>query len=479
MKKNKRKVIFAVTLSLFLVFSMISHSFAAKPDKTPPTTPTNLTATAVTDTSVSLSWTPSTDNVGVKEYHIYKDNSYLASTPVTTYTINGLIPATSYKFTVKAKDARGNLSAASNILTVMTTKAPTSTLPSKRIIGYYAAWSSYSGFTPDRIDATKLTHINYAFANIGTDLKITMGYPDKDPNNFKLLQALKEINPNLKTLISVGGWTWSGKFSDVALTDASRTVFADSCVAFMKQHGFDGIDLDWEYPVSGGLSTNTKRAADKQNFTLLLQKLREKLDAQGAADNKHYLLTIAGGAGSGYANNVELASIHTYLDYATIMTYDLHGTWDSYTDLHSPLYTNTDVSPQYKTSADSSIKIWKQMGFPTEKLVMGIPFYGYLYSSVKDVNHGLYQTFAGANSISFGKITSDYLNKPGFVRYFHSQSLVPWLYNGSIFISYEDEQSIGYKTEYIKSNGLGGAMIWELSQDPNRVLGTVLYEGLK
>lgn len=479
MKKNKRKVIFAVTLSLFLVFSMISHSFAAKPDKTPPTAPTNLTAAAVTDTSVSLSWKASTDNVGVTEYLIYKDNVYLTSIPVTTYTINGLTPATAYKFTVKAKDARGNLSAASNILSVMTSIAPTTVMPYKKIVGYYAAWSSYSGFTPDRIDATKLTHINYAFANIGTDLKITMGYPDKDPNNFKLLQALKQINPNLRTLISVGGWTWSGKFSDAALTDASRSVFADSCVAFMKQHGFDGVDLDWEYPVSGGLSTNTKRAADKQNFTLLLQKLREKLDAQGAADNKHYLLTIAGGAGSGYANNVELASIHTYLDYATIMTYDLHGTWDSYTDLHSPLYTNTDVSPQYKTSADSSIQVWKQMGFPTGKLVMEIPFYGYLYSSVKDVNHGLYQTFAGANSISFGKITSDYLNKPGFVRYFHSQSLVPWLYNGSIFISYEDEQSIGYKTEYIKSNGLGGAMIWELSQDPNRVLGTVLYEGLK
>jgi chitinase len=110
---------------------------------------------------------------------------------------------------------------------------------------------------------------------------------------------------------------------------------------------------------------------------------------------------------------------------------------------------------------------------------MGIPFYGYLFSSVKDVNHGLYQTFAGANSISYGKIASGYLNQTGYTRYFHSQSMVPWLYNGSTFITYEDTQSIGYKTDYIRTKGLGGAMIWELSQDPDHILGNALYNGLQ
>ena len=480
MKKYQRKVAFAVTLSFVLVSSLLSnYSFAAKPDRTAPTSPTNLKAVTVSDTSVSLSWNPSTDNVGIKSYEIYKNNSYISSATSTTYSVSGLMPSTSYQFTVKAKDARGNLSAASNAITITTASANAPAQPSKKIVGYYAAWASYSGFTPDRIDVSKLTHINYAFANIGADLKIVMGYPDKDPSNFVLLQALKQRNPNLKTLISIGGWTWSGKFSDAALTDASRTVFADSCVAFIKQHGFDGVDLDWEYPVGGGLSTNGKRPEDKHNFTLLLQKLREKLDAQGVIDKKHYLLTIAGGAGNTYTNNVELSSIHPYLDYATIMTYDLHGTWDTYTDIHAPLYSNTDVSPQYKASIDSSINAWKQASFPMDKLVMGIPFYGYLYSSVNDVNHGLYQTFFGANSISYGQIAASYLNQPGYIRYFHSQSMVPWLYNGSTFISYEDVQSIGIKTDYIKSKGLGGAMIWELSQDPNKVLGNALYEGLK
>ena len=479
--KERNKITLTIIISLVLVFilAVSNFAFAGKPDRTPPTVPSNLKAVTITDTTATLSWNASTDNVGVKSYDIYINNSCLSSCVSTTYTVNGLIPSTTYKFYIKAKDAKGNLSASSNIITVNTAASTTTTGSKTKMVGYYAAWAAYSGFKPDRIDAAKLTHINYAFANISSDLKIAMGYPDIDPNNFQLLNALKQINPNLKTIISVGGWTWSGKFSDTALTNTSRTVFADSCVTFIKQYGFDGVDLDWEYPVSGGLSTNSKRPEDKHNFTLLLQKIREKLDAQGAIDNKHYLLTIAGSADSTYLNNVELSSIHPYLDYATIMTYDLHGTWDAYTDLHAPLYNNTDVSPQYKSSVNSSINAWKQASFPMNKLVMGIPFYGYVYSSVPNNNHGLYQSFSGANSIGYGKIAASYLNQPGYTRYVHSQSMVPWLYNGSTFISYEDTQSIGLKTDFIKSNGLGGAMIWELSQDPDKVLLNALYDGLQ
>jgi chitinase len=349
----------------------------------------------------------------------------------------------------------------------------------RNIVGYYAAWTANSGFTPAQIDATKLTHINYAFANIGPDLKITLGFPYIDPYNFCLLDSLKQTNPNLKTLISVGGWTWSGSFSDVALTEDSRKAFADSCVAFIKQYGFDGVDIDWEYPVTGGLPTNIRRPEDKYNFTLLLQTLREKLDAQGSADGKHYLLTIAGGSGSNYPSNVELSLIYPFLDYASIMTYDIHGTWDTYTDFNAPLYMNNDISPQFKWSVDSAIRLWDQEAFPMNKLMMGIPFYGYLYSSVNNYNDGLYQPFFGANSIPFEQVAANYLDYPGFTRFFHHESKAPWLFNSSIFISYDDPESIRYKTDYIKANGLGGAMIWELSEDPYRVLLYCLYDDLK
>jgi chitinase len=244
------------------------------------------------------------------------------------------------------------------------------------------------------------------------------------------------------------------------------------------KYGFDGIDIDWEYPVSGGLSTNVRRPEDKQNFTLLLQKLREKLDAQGAIDGKQYTLSFAGAAGSWFLNNIEPAKVQQYVDYVNVMTYDIHGTWDTYTDFNAPLYDNTDPSPQYKGSVDSGINAYLTAGFPAGKLIMGVPFYGYIFKAVTNANNGLYQTYSGSNSISYANIAANYLNNPSFKRYFHSQSLVPWLFDGSTFITYEDEISMGYKASYIKTKGLGGAMIWELSQDPNKVLLNALYNGL-
>ncbi len=347
------------------------------------------------------------------------------------------------------------------------------------MVGYYTSWSAYSGFTPDKVNAAMLTHINYAFANIGDDLKIAVGDPDIDPSNFTKLAALKQTNPRLQTLISVGGWSWSGKFSDVALTDASRRSFADSCVDFIVQYGFDGIDLDWEYPVSGGLASNTTRPEDKQNFTLLLATLRARLDARGAMDGRHYLLTIAGGCGSWYATYTELGQLHQYLDFANVMTYDIHGSWDTYTDFNSPLYNDTATSPQYKWSVSSGINVWLNAGVPAAKIVAGIPFYGYKYTSVVNANKGLYQKFSSASALSYQTIVKSYLSASGYTRYFHAVCQVPWLFNGSTFISYEDPQSLAAKAQYIKSQNLGGAMMWELSQDYNSQLLTALYNGLK
>lgn len=505
-------------LSLTMVFVLLfaclfnSNSYAAKRDRTPPSVPTNLTAISIANTSISLKWDSSTDNVSVKSYNIYKNNILMGNSTTTTYSVIGLMSLSTYNFYVRALDSVGNISGISNTINVTTLSppipisTPTSTpeptpvpiptatpkpistaiptptpIPTKttKIVGYYAAWSAYSGFTPDKIDGSKLTHINYAFANIGSDLKIAIGYPDIDPSNFSKLNTLKQANPGLKSLISVGGWSWSGKFSDVALTDASRTAFADSCVAFIVKYGFDGIDIDWEYPVSGGLATNVKRPEDKQNFTLLLKSLREKINARSLIDGKPYILTIAGAAGSWYGTNTELGIIHQYLDYANIMTYDIHGTWDTYTDFNAPLYNNSDSSTQYKWSMDSGVKAWLKIGFPANKIVGGVPFYGYKYNSVNNGNNGLYQTYTGGSSVSFATITSNYLNAAGYVRYFHPQSMVPWLFNGSTFISYEDEQSISLKAQYIKNNALGGAMIWELSQDPNRVLLNAMYSNIQ
>ena len=514
----------------------------ARSDTKPPTAPTNLRVTDINTSSVSLTWNPSSDNNGVMGYEIYMNGRSLGKITEISYTVSNLSSSVTYQFYVKAYDAANNLSSSSNTLSVTTAAAPVPTatptpvptatptpvptatptpvptatptpiptatptpvptaapppmptitptpvptvtptpipVSSKQMIGYYAAWAAYSGYTPDKIDASKLTVINYAFANIGSDFKLMLGYPDVDPANISKLNALKAVNPKLKTVIAVGGWSWSGRFSDAALTEESRNTFADSCVEFIVKYGFDGVDIDWEYPVSGGLASNIRRPEDKQNFTLLMRTIREKLDAREQLDGREYLLTFAGAASSGYIKNVELSLLSQYVDYANVMTYDIHGSWDPYTDFNAPLYGNSDITQQYKWSVDQSIKAWLSSGFPKEKLVMGVPFYGYIYKAVGNVNKGLYQTYSGCASISYANIAANYLKDSTYVRYFHQQSMVPWLFNGTTFISYEDEQSMALKAQYVKDNGLAGVMIWELNQDPDRVLLNALFNGLR
>ncbi|MDF2949184.1 MAG: glycoside hydrolase family 18 [Sedimentibacter sp.] len=476
-KYIKLNYIILVFIGFFLIFYTVDNMAFAKNIKAPKA-PVNLEVTEVTESTVTLKWSKP-NNSNIKIYKIYKNSTYVNFASATTYTIKDLKPDTEYEFYIRSEAEKSNVSLACEAVKIKTLPSQSAQISSKKIIGYYPAWKSYSGFTPDKLDATKLTHINYAFAYISNENEIKLGYPDKDPENFKKLNNLKEINPNLKILISIGGWNWSGKFSDTASTDASRTAFAESCAEFLVKYGIDGIDLDWEYPVGGGLSTNSKRPQDKQNFTLLLKKIREKLDEQELKDNKQYLLSIAGGASQYYLNNIEPANIKDYVDFVNIMTYDLHGPWDSYSDFNSPLYNKKSASTQYKISVDTSVDLWINAGFPKDKLIVGVPFYGYLYQVNNDSNNGLLQKFTNGKALSYSNIKTNYTSKSEFSRHYDSESMVPWLYGDKTFISYDDEQSMKAKTDYIKSVGLGGTMIWELSQDYNNELLNSIYEGLK
>jgi CSLREA domain-containing protein len=192
-----------------------------------------------------------------------------------------------------------------------------------------------------------------------------------------------------------------------------------------------------------------------------------------------YSLTIAGAGGSFYVSNTELSKIGGIVDYATIMTYDIHGTWDSYTDLNAPLYAPSETSPQYKWSVDQSVKAWESAGFPANKIVAGVPFYGYVYNNVSGGGTGLYKTFSGGGSVSYDKILSTYLTDSTYIKYLHSDALVPWLFNGSTFVSYDDETSVANKGKYIVQNNLAGAGIWELSQNKGGQLLTALTTNLK
>ncbi|XOK60050.1 glycosyl hydrolase family 18 protein [Paenibacillus elgii] len=500
-------------------------------DTTPPTAPTGVSASNVTSSSVTLTWTASTDNVGVTGYDVYQGSTLVGSVATTSYTVTGLAASTSYTFTVKAKDAAGNVSAASNAVTVTTSGNGGG---GKKIVTYYPAWAVYGrNFKVPEIDASKVTHINYAFADIcwngkhgnpdptgpnpqtwacadekgninvpngsivqgDTWADTGMSYPGDTwdqplKGSFNQLIKLKKANPHLKTLISVGGWSWSNRFSDVAADPATRSNFAKSAVDFIRKYQFDGVDLDWEYPVSGGLAGNSKRPEDKQNFTLLLQAVRNELNAAGAADGKQYLLTIASGAGPNYVNNTELSKIAQTLDWINIMTYDFHGGWESKSGHNAPLYFDPADNSEdpVNFNVDKAVANHLNAGVPASKLVLGIPYYGKGWQGCASANNGQYQQCAGVSqkgtwengSFDFYDLEANYINKNGYTRYWNNVTKTPFLYqpNGGIFISYDDAESIQHKVDYIKSKGLAGAMTWEVTQDRNKTLQTIVKNGL-
>lgn len=474
-------------------------------DTKAPTTPSNIISPSQTENSIALTWSASTDNVGVVGYDVYRGSQKVGTTSTTSYTDLNLKSGTSYTYQVQAKDAAGNMSNLSSVFTVSTKSSGTNPLPppNKKIIAYYPGWATYGrNYQISSIDGSKITHINYAFANVQNG-EVVVGdtYADTDKffpgdcwdagckrGNFNQLTKLKQQYPHVKVLISVGGWTWSAGFSDAALTDASRTKFADSAVRFIRTWDFDGVDLDWEYPVSGGLQNG--RPEDRQNFTLLLKKMREKLNAASAQDGKSYLLTIASGAGPSYVKNTELAKINDYLDWINIMTYDFHGGWEKISGHNAPLYRDADdPSPNKDTfNVEAGVNGHLNAGVPASKLVLGLPFYGRGWSGCTNSGSGQYQSCSSlpqgtweAGVFDFTDLENQYINKSGYTRYWNDTAKVPFLWNPSTqtFISYDDVESIGYKTSFLKSKGLAGAMFWELSADRNKTLLNKVYNDLK
>ncbi len=339
------------------------------------------------------------------------------------------------------------------------------------IVGYI--YSRESPLPPDAIDAIKLDRINYAFARI-KDGRITTGCA-ADPQNFARLNALKQKNPNLKILVSVGGWLGSKGFSDAALTAESRKAFTQSAVEFLRQYNLDGLDVDWEYPGSKGAG-NRHRAEDKQNFTLLLKELRSAFDAETMKSHKRLYLTIAAGATEEFLANTEMAEVAKVVDTVNLMTYDYTEPGsDPLTGHNAPLFANP--ADQRGVSSDASVRAFELAGVPAEKILLGVPFYGHIWGGVAEADHGLFRPgkAVGQGSVPYGRIEEKFLQQ-GFVRYWDPASQVPYLYNATthVFISYDDPESMAAKGRYAVDHHLGGVMFWEYMDDPGgKLLGAV------
>lgn len=326
------------------------------------------------------------------------------------------------------------------------------------VVGYYASWAS--GCMPEDIPAGLFTQINYAFARI-EDGRAVLGEPARDGRNLRALTGLREREPELKIVLSVGGWDESTYFSDVASSADRRTVFAQSCLELLLEYGLDGVDLDWEYPVSGGAPGVIHRTGDRENFTLLLRTLRQTLDRQGRRDGKRYVLSVAGAVDSGYLNHIEPQAVAETVDHIFLMAYDMNGPWDARTGFNAPLYTASGS----RASVDGGISAWLARGVPAEKLVLGMPLYGYLYQGVSRVNSGLYSRFSGASSVAWDRVKREYLVKSAYRRFWDDEAETPYLYGNQTFLSYDDEDSIAAKGALARQRGLGGIGFWELSQD--------------
>ncbi|XP_061387090.1 chitinase-3-like protein 1 [Musca vetustissima] len=338
----------------------------------------------------------------------------------------------------------------------------------KMVNCYYGTWANYrtgnGKFEASNIDPHLCTHISYSFFGIDPisgKFKSLDEWLDMDTGvgMIRKTMQLKKINPKLKVLAVVGGWNeGSAKFSAMAADANKRRAFIESSLAFIKQHGFDGLDIDWEYPAQRDGSS----PQDKQNFVTLLKELKEALTPLNLE------LGIAVGASATTAAiSYDIPNISKYVDFINIMTYDFHDA--------ATLSYNAPLKGQGENNVESAVKYWLNAGAPPSKLIMGLAFYGRHYAYAQ-------QPIAGASQLGAGS-PGPYTQQPGFMGYneickltkeqgyyleFDNSHGVPYAFNGYQWIGYDDAKSIGMKVQLANSLNLGGVMIWSLEMDDFR-----------
>ena len=328
------------------------------------------------------------------------------------------------------------------------------------------------------IAAQKVTRINYAFANIKNG-RIVNGFANDD-GNLAALVALKQQNPSLTVLVSVGGWLWSGAFSDMALTSQSRAAFIASVAEYVRIHQLDGLDIDWEYPGLPGAEPHF-RTEDKQNYTVLLKELRLRFNKLEKELHRQLYVTVATGASQEFLDHTEMTKVVKYVDTVNLMAYDYYEPdSDATTGHHAPLYANP-ADPK-KISDDRSVQEFEKAGVPAAKIVLGVPFYGHAWGQVPATNHGLFQSGKeiprGSESYGDGP---EAMLKNGFIRYWDPVASAPYLYNAEkqVFVSYDDPESLALKCKYVLDHKLRGIMFWDYESDASGALLNAVNDGLQ
>jgi chitinase len=406
-----------------------------------------------------------------------------------------------------------------------------------RRVGYFTQWGIYGrAFNVKNLDtsgaAARLTHVNYAFANVSKEGRcfevnaagegdawadyqrpvppelsvdgVGDAWGEPLNGNFGQLLKLKQKYPKLKVLLSIGGWTWSTYFSNAALPE-NRRAFVESCIdLFIKgnlpvldggsggpgsAYGvFDGIDLDWEWPGSEGEPGNVVRPEDKRNFTRLVAEFRRQLDVYGRSVGRHLELSAFLPANPATIDaGFEVTKIFESLDFATVQGYDFHGPWENETNQQSALRepAGDPVSPDF--TLDRTVRSWLSRGAPRDQIVVGIPYYGHGWTGVTGGGDGLFQPAAGAAPATWEAGSEDYkvlvtLPDQGYTLYRDLQAGHAWLFNRKTrtFWTIDDPVVVLQKCMYVRTERLGGTMVWSLDgDDANATLTKTIDAGLR
>ncbi|CAG9331466.1 unnamed protein product [Blepharisma stoltei] len=352
----------------------------------------------------------------------------------------------------------------------------------KVLVAYFVNWAIYERhFEVFNIDLSMVTHLNYAFAQVDYNGVVSLTDPWADEQRRYLdrgdswndppgklygslgqLYKLKVTNRHLKTGISIGGWTLSGPFSAVCADPAKRRNFIQTSLTILMDYGFDYIDIDWEYPVSGGLDSNTRSTNDINNFISLLKEFNQAFDRVQSTLGFRPFITLAAPAAKQNYQHWNFVEMSKYVEFFNIMTYDFAGSWSPYAWHMSNLYRSTNGFSVNETITD----LMSSMNLSPDKICMGIPLYGRGYSNC----NGLGSSFNGLPTQGLYEAgIYDYKVIPpdNFVVYFDDSAKAPYSYSSSqrVLITHDNPLSVGYKLQYLHDKSLRGVMFWETSGD--------------
>ncbi|CAF1311435.1 unnamed protein product [Adineta steineri] len=352
------------------------------------------------------------------------------------------------------------------------------------LVCYYTNWAQYRNgpgrFYPENIDPTLCTHIVYGFGQLTNGVIAPYEWNDESTQwstgMYARMMALRKSGKP-KILLAVGGWNHgSGKFSDMARDDKKRATFITTTIIFLQKHKFDGLDIDWEYPGSRPGS----RPTDKEDYVKLLVELKRAFSPYSL------LLTAAVGAGKPTIDAAyNIPKVCEALDLVNLMSYDLHGSWESQTGINSPLYSRaSDSETNKQLTQDWAVRYWIDKGCSKSKIVMGLALYGRTFRLSSTTNNGIGAPAVGpgaaglytgeAGFLAYYEICNR-IQQQGWTKVFDDEQKSNYAYKGQEWVGFDDAYSLSLKVKYAQDMGLAGIMFW--APDLDDFTGTVCNEG--